>query len=255
MSEQLIKANEIEAITILAAKSFARVLEAEKKAMEGHQLARALNGTVFFDTLEDALDAASEDLTWQAMGYLEDEQPGCFETLWERLKQYARDELESGNRAASVVVGDRRPLSRARFLVLREKYIREWEPRNVLETQVIDAICQAQTLREYWMTLATERVAVECQIERFTIETQGKRREMTIDGSESARDAREEAERWDKVFIRAVRALRDLRRYTTPVIVNNQGGQVNVAGEGGQQVNVQRKSKRRTRNNKHKALD
>ncbi|SRR6266404_2245228 len=50
--------------------------------------------------------------------------------------------------------------------------------------------------------------------------------------------AREEAERWDRVFIRSVRALRDLRRYTTSVIVNNQGGQVNVAADQSQQTNV-----------------
>lgn len=37
----------------------------------------------------------------------------------------------------------------------------------MLESQMIDAICQAQTIREYWMTLATERVAVECEIERY----------------------------------------------------------------------------------------
>lgn len=190
-------------------------------------------------------------MTWQAMARLEDEQPGSFATLWERIKEYARDELESGQRAASVAVGDQRPISKARFLVLREKYIREWEPRNVLESQMIDAICQAQTIREYWLRLATERVAVECEIEQYCVEQNGKRSERSIDGSESAREAREEAERWDRVFIRAVRALRDLRRYTAPVIVNNQGGQVNVAADGGQQVNVQKKRRNRTKD-KHK---
>jgi hypothetical protein len=95
------------------------------------------------------------------------------------------------------------------------------------------------------MTLATERVAVECEIERYWIEQSGKRSERRIDGSESARDARDEAERWDRVFIRAVRALRDLRRYTTAVIVNNQGGQVNVASDQSQQTNVVKKPKKK----------
>jgi hypothetical protein len=95
------------------------------------------------------------------------------------------------------------------------------------------------------MTLATERVAVECEIERYWVEVSGKRTERRIDGSESARDAREEAERWDSVFIRSARALRDLRRNTTAVIVNNQGGQVNVAAQGGQQTNVVKKAKKK----------
>jgi hypothetical protein len=103
---------------------------------------------------------------------------------------------------------------------------------------MIDAICQAQAIREYWMRLATERVAVECEIEQFWIEYNGKRSERRIDGSESARETREEAERWDRVSVRSVRALRDLQLYTTPVIVN-QGGQVNVAADGGQQTNLQ----------------
>ena len=110
---------------------------------------------------------------------------------------------------------------------------------------MIDAICQVQTIREYWMTLATERVVTECEIERYWVEQGGKRSERRIDGSESAREAHEEAERWDRVWVRAIRALRDLRRYTTPVIVNNQGGQVNVATDGSQQANMMRKAKKK----------
>lgn len=247
MSKELIRLDEIESITTFAAKSFARVLELEKR--EG---AAPMGGRHWYDSLDDALAACPEDVTWNAMSRLEDADPGSFPVLWDRIKQFARDELESGHRAASVAVGNDSPITRARFLVLREKYIDEWQPRNVLESQMIDAICQAQTIREYWMRLATERSAVECEVERFTIETRGKRRDVTVDGSQSAKDAREEAERWDRVFIRAVRALRDLRRYTAAVIVNNQGGQVNVASEGGQQVNVQEKKGKKRAKNKQK---
>lgn len=240
MSRQLIKTDEIESITTLAAKAFARVLEMEKRQGQAF-----INGRAWFDTVDDALAASPEDVSWLAMGRLEDAQPGSFALLWERIKEYARDELESGQRAASVAVGEQKPLNQARFLVLREKYIREWQPRNVLESQMIDAICQAQTIRDYWMRLATSRVAVECEIESFWVEKSGKRSERQIDGSESAREAREEAERWDRVLMRSVRSLRDLRRYTTPVIVNNQGGQVNVASDGGQQLNVQKQGNKR----------
>jgi hypothetical protein len=41
-------------------------------------------------------------------------------------------------------------------------------------------------------------------------------------------------DRFNKIFLRTLRALRDLRRYAPAVIVQN-AGQVNV---GGQQVNV-----------------
>jgi hypothetical protein len=47
------------------------------------------------------------------------------------------------------------------------------------------------------------------------------------------------------VFIRSVRVLHDLRHYSTAVMVNNQGGSVNVAGEGGQQTNVVKRAKKK----------
>jgi len=201
----------------------------------------------YYDSLDEALDAAPENVAWPAIGDLENEQPCSFAILWEHIKQCAREELEGGRRAAAVCDG--RPMVRARFLVLREKYIEEWQPRNVLESQMIDAICQAQTIREYWMTIAHQRVVYECEIERYYIDFHGKRTERVIDGSESAKEAREEAERWDRVLMRAIRAMRDLRRYTSPVIVNNQGGQVNVAADGGQQVNVRKRGKKGIKDN------
>jgi len=239
VSNALAKPNEIEAITALAAKSFARVLKVEQREGPRGSLRRYR-----FESLDHALNAAPEDLSWSILGELEDSEPGSFAALWEQTKQFARDELESGQRATAVACGQDSPLNRARFLVLREKYIDEWQPRNVLERQLIDAICQAQTIREHWMTLATERVVTECMVERFTVELHGKRREHIIDGTESAREAREEAERWDRVFLRSIRALRDLRRYTA-VIVNNQGGQVNVATHQSRQTNVVKKVKKK----------
>ena len=45
------------------------------------------------------------------------------------------------------------------------------------------------------------------------------------------------ADRYLRAFQRTLRAMRDLRRYTTPVTINNPK-QVNIATDGGQQVNV-----------------
>lgn len=67
MSTRLVKANEIESITSLAAKSFARVLEAEKREKP------SIRGRIWVDSVTDALNAAPEDLTWNAIGQFEDE--------------------------------------------------------------------------------------------------------------------------------------------------------------------------------------
>lgn len=52
------------------------------------------------------------------------------------------------------------------------------------------------------------------------------------------------ADRFNRMFLRILRQMRDLRRYASPVIVQN-AGQVNIAADGGQQVNVQEKRKAR----------
>jgi hypothetical protein len=43
-----------------------------------------------------------------------------------------------------------------------------------------------------------------------------------------------------------IRQMRDLRRYSQPVIVQN-AEQVNIAGDSSQQVNVQKKGKKRAK--------
>jgi hypothetical protein len=52
------------------------------------------------------------------------------------------------------------------------------------------------------------------------------------------------ADRFNRLFLRTLRQLRDLRRYAMPVTINNPQ-QVNIAAEGGQQVNVQKKGKKK----------
>jgi hypothetical protein len=42
---------------------------------------------------------------------------------------------------------------------------------------------------------------------------------------------------YDWLFLRTLRQLRDLRRYSTPITINNPQ-QVNIAVDGGKQVNV-----------------
>ena len=44
--------------------------------------------------------------------------------------------------------------------------------------------------------------------------------------------------------MRVLRQMRDLRRYSVPVTINNPK-QVNIAADGGQQVNVQAKRERK----------
>jgi hypothetical protein len=61
-----------------------------------------------------------------------------------------------------------------------------------------------------------------------------------------AQQAVEMSDRFNHLFLRTLRQLRDLRRCIAPVRVNNPQ-QVNIATEGGQQVNVQKRVGRRAK--------
>jgi hypothetical protein len=45
------------------------------------------------------------------------------------------------------------------------------------------------------------------------------------------------ADRWQRMYFRAIRNLRDWRRYAPQVTINH-AQQVNIASDGGQQINV-----------------
>jgi hypothetical protein len=44
-------------------------------------------------------------------------------------------------------------------------------------------------------------------------------------------------DRYNRLFLRTLRQLRDLRRYSAPITINNPK-QVNIAADGGQQLNT-----------------
>jgi hypothetical protein len=64
-----------------------------------------------------------------------------------------------------------------------------------------------------------------------------------LKASEYLERATQMADRYQRMFLRTLRQMRDLRRYSPPVIVQN-AGQVNIAADGGQQVNVQNNVKK-----------
>jgi len=62
---------------------------------------------------------------------------------------------------------------------------------------------------------------------------------ISVAGDAEVSQAADMADRFNRLFLRTLRQLRDLRRYNLPVTINNPQ-QVNIAAEGGQQVNMQR---------------
>lgn len=193
---------------------------------------------------QELLDARPDGIDWHELSYAEQVEPGAGFEVYEHIKQYARDELESGHRAADVVESAFRPFVRARFLVLRESFIADWQPKGSMELRLIEMLAQIYCAYEFWMQMATQRASVECEIETFKIKERGKWRSMSVNGNAEMQQAADMADKFNRLFLRTLRQLRDLRRYAVPILINNPE-QVNIAADGGQQVNVQKKGRKK----------
>jgi hypothetical protein len=156
-----------------------------------------------------------EEVTWDDLQALVGKTGERSMARWEEVKQAAREELRSGDRAGGVLLGrDSRPYHLARFLAIREELTEGWQPRNGIERQLIDQMAQAQAATNYWLE------------------------QLSLHDPFADPDAAEQVggmvERFSRIFARQLRALRDLRKLPLAVFVQN-AGQVNV---GQQQVNV-----------------
>jgi hypothetical protein len=182
------------------------------------------------------------------------------QNLWEVIKREARDEFESGHLAAGAfepVDYLKDAWTRARYLGLRESFATEWQPRGGIELSMIDAMAQAFLQLQYWTEQTVKRSRTEPREEAYEYQKWKQYQRDAITGSwksgywdipyvreqDAVEHAAAMADRWQRMYFRAVRQLRDWRRYTPQVTINNPqqvniGEQVNVATDSGQQVNI-----------------
>ena len=122
---------------------------------------------------------------------------------------------------------------------------------------MIDAMVQAFFQLQYWTEQTVKRAQTEPREEAYEYQRWKQyNREAKTDSwkyghwdipyvreQDAIEHAAAMADRWQRMYFRAVRQLRDWRRYTPQVTINNPqqvniGEQVNVASDGGQQINV-----------------
>jgi hypothetical protein len=218
------------------------------KMIEGFRQLVAAYEKHFQLTREEALDQAHEcdhaelmarppeELMWVDLHRLARKNPELSLAHWETMKRTALENLRSGHRAAEAVetVVDN-PWQRACFLALREDLAAEWQPGNGIERQLIDTMAQAQTSYLFWLRILTERGTLERALNLGEMQENAKWVAPRVEDAAALEQAAAMADRFNRIFLRTLRALRDLRRYAGTVIVQN-GGQVNVAQH--QQVNV-----------------
>jgi hypothetical protein len=204
--------------------------------------------------LAQLLSGDVTQVSWYALQQLHNYGPKIAKQIWRLVKKEARREFESGHRAAQAFEPThwlREPWKRAQYLALRESFIAQWRPQGGVELAMIDSLAISYYLYLYWTEVSVTRTETEarpeppewvreraCRDRSFPRERlEGYWDPPYAKDVEAVEHAAEMADRYLRAFQRTLRAMRDLRRYSTPVTINNPQ-QVNIAAEGGQQVNA-----------------
>jgi hypothetical protein len=175
---------------------------------------------------ERAMKVPPERTTWLHLRALAQRDPEAAAQRWTDIEKAALDELQSGHRAALTMLAAS-PWERAQYLAIRRALAQDWQPRGGLELQLIETLAQAQVAWHFWLeatirwaTNGAERSGRACQ------DDMGRPTPRLSEG-EAIERAGAMADRFNRIFLRTLRALRDLRRQGPAVLVQNVS-QVNV---------------------------
>jgi hypothetical protein len=124
-------------------------------------------------------------------------------------------------------------------------------PSGGIEIAMVDMLAQSYFQWQFWLEQTVKRSQTEPREEHYKYQ-EWKRYQKELQKAKSWEEgywfppyvteqraiehAVQMADRFNRIFMRTLRQLRDLRRYA-PVTINNPN-QVNIAAEGGQQINV-----------------
>jgi hypothetical protein len=218
------------------AAAFGQLIDGLKE----HYKASALEATAKADELcsdadgfQRALHCPPDQVSWLDLLNLEESDPALALRRWEEVKAEARAELRSGHRAARALESyDKCCWGRAQFLAVRAELIAAWRPRDAQELQLIDQMAQFQALLERWQGTVNAYTGI--------MGTNGagrSKREVDLPrvrDAEAVEGAARMVERFQGLYLRALKALQVRRRAGPPVVIRR-AGQVNVAA---QQINV-----------------
>jgi hypothetical protein len=180
-----------------------------------------------YGAVQRVLTAAPDDISWRDIGQALEQDLTAARAGWARLQALATDELASGHRSARAL-GDMPPMERARFLALLASFREAWLPRGGLEESLIASAAQAYTAYECWLSRVQEAAGQEAAWQAERLRASGHWSGPAVSLAETLEQAASMAERFQRMLVRSVRALRDLRRLAPNVVVQS-ANQVNIA--------------------------
>jgi hypothetical protein len=180
------------------------------------------------------LNAPADQIGWRALSTFAEHDPETAGTAWSRILAEAEKAFVTGHRAGQAMECNGTPWGRARFLVVREAFFAEWQPKGGIELALIDTLAQAYTGYSTWLNLLQAQSMSEGQEEDSKLKRDGYWQPPRLTTAAAMDQSAAMVDRFNRLFLRTLRSLRDLRRYASSVVVQN-AGQVNV---GAQQLNV-----------------
>lgn len=179
--------------------------------------------------------------------------PRVAERFWEYIKEEGRREFESGHLAANITFPTgymKEVWNVARYIGVRDSFIEEWKPKGGIEISLIEMMAQSWFQWQYWLEQTVRRSQTKEREEHpeYTKWMSYRKEQMRTAGwtdgfwfrpyvseERAIEHAVKMADRFNRIFMRTLRQLRDLRRYS--VTINN-AKQVNIAADGGKQLNL-----------------
>jgi len=200
--------------------------EAAQSMVESHR-------AQLVDDIQARVISEPKQVSWHDLDTLAREDATLPAQAWEEIKAIALEHQQRGVamiEAAQNLYGQS-PYEWAQMIALRHELRRGWQPQNGIEEAIIEQMALAHWQYFEWINrLVTVESINDKYLKRDEV---GKAVLPRVDQAQASATAAAMSDRFNRIFLRCVRALRDLRRY--PVTVNAPGGQVNI---GEKQVNV-----------------
>ena len=178
-------------------------------------------------TAEELRSLPPQRVTWEALEAVRQDDPAACYQKWQEIQDDAQQRIRTGLIGAAAV-GDRSPSERAEYLELYDELSRDWQPRNGIERNLLDQMVQAYLQFLHWQRTMLYFLSSD--------EWQRPKKDdpalPRVPAALAVEQAGHMADRFNKIYLRTLRALLNMRR--TPVVIQN-AAQVNV---GQQQVNV-----------------
>lgn len=183
--------------------------------------------------VERVLAMPLEEVSWSAISDLNQQAPEVAVALWHDIRESALHDVISGNYAEQEFIV-KNPYERGIYLAVRAAFQDQWQPQNGGEQLLVDQLAQLYCSYLAWLHRLEMRATLDAEIDEAHVGRNGKWLLKMQTQAEATEQASLMVDRFHRLFVRTLRALRDLRRWSVNVNINNPG-QVNVAA---QQVNA-----------------